>query len=272
MRARQMIHSVCTATPTVRIIRCATLTRMGISSARSSALLLVQSLPRTNALPDVEVTPSRGAVKNAAGGLADAGAGTGNVGRKTNTLTGNTNSKKGSPSLSKNQQKMQSQTVSNLCFTAKTQKNINGATFIIGNNTNKIKNIAKTDIINSIDGVTETSTQIADQIRKKKIGINILSDEWFEKYTGQPSSTTACHIEGQIYLRKTSPSILSDVVHEGTHALDFLNGVSEEIRGSWTGETKAYTEERLFQIAAGLPIEFETIDDMMVHIWMNYKR
>ena len=120
--------------------------------------------------------------------------------------------------------------------------------------------------------MTETSTLIVEQIQKKEIGINILSDEWFEKSTGQPSSTTACHIKGQIYLRRTSPSILSDVVHEGTHALDFLNGVPEEIRGSWIGETKAYTEERLFQIAAGLPIEFETIDDMMVHIWMNYKR
>ena len=69
------------------------------------------SRPRTNALPDVEVTPSRGAVKNAASGLADAGAGTGNVGRKTSTLIENTNSKKGSPSLSKNQKKIQSQTV-----------------------------------------------------------------------------------------------------------------------------------------------------------------
>ncbi len=41
--------------------------------------------PRTNALPDIEVTPSRGAVKNAAGGLADAGVGTGNVGGKSTT-------------------------------------------------------------------------------------------------------------------------------------------------------------------------------------------
>ena len=67
--------------------------------------------PRTNALPDVEVAPSRGAVKNAAGGLADAGVGTGSIGRKTGTLTENINSKKGSPSLSKNQKKIQSQTV-----------------------------------------------------------------------------------------------------------------------------------------------------------------
>ena len=74
--------------------------------------------PRTNALPDVEVTPSRGTVKNAASELADAGAGTGNVGRKSNTTTALSkdklkNAKKSSPSLSKNQQKMQSQTVRN---------------------------------------------------------------------------------------------------------------------------------------------------------------
>ena len=72
--------------------------------------------PRTNALPDVEVTPSRGAVKNAAGELSDAGAGTGNVSRKTGTALSKDklkNAKKSSPSLSKNQQKMQSQTVKN---------------------------------------------------------------------------------------------------------------------------------------------------------------
>ncbi len=67
--------------------------------------------PRTNALPDVEVAPSRGAVKNAASELADAEAGTGNIGRKSNTATALSkdklkNVKKSSPSLSKNQQKM----------------------------------------------------------------------------------------------------------------------------------------------------------------------
>lgn len=147
-------------------------------------------------------------------------------------------------------------------------------TSIIGNNTNKIKNITKTDIINSIDGVTETSTQIADQIRKKKIGINILSDEMFNKYTGSDSLTRACQIKNQIYLRKNDPAseIFSNVVHEGTHALDFCANIPQAVISSWTGEERAYTEERLFQIAAGLPIEFKTVEDMMVHIWMSYKR
>ena len=31
-------------------------------------------------------------------------------------------------------------------------------------------------------------------------------------------------------------------------------------------------EQRAFQIAAGLPVEFETVDDMLVHIWQYYKR
>ena len=73
--------------------------------------------PRTNALPDVEVTPSRGAVKNVAGGLADAGVGTGNIGKKSTTTTALSkdklkNAKKSSTDgVSKNQRKIQSQTV-----------------------------------------------------------------------------------------------------------------------------------------------------------------
>ena len=85
--------------------------------------------PRTNALPDVEVTPSRGAVKNATSGLADAGVGTGSIGRKSNTTTALSkdklkNAKKSSPSLSKNQQKMQSQTVGSTLSGNTTEKSI----------------------------------------------------------------------------------------------------------------------------------------------------
>ena len=87
--------------------------------------------PRTNTLPDVEVAPSRGAVKNAAGGLADTGVGTGNVSRKTGTLAGNTNLKKGSPSLSKNQQKMQSQTVGSTLSGNTTEKIAKNSSFIL---------------------------------------------------------------------------------------------------------------------------------------------
>lgn len=62
------------------------------------------------------------------------------------------------------------------------------------------------------------------------------------------------------------------VVHEGTHAIDFLNGVDETIISSWTGETSAYSAEREFQLFKGMETQFATEDDMMVHIWSNYNR
>ena len=104
--------------------------------------------PRTNALPDVEVAPSHGAVKNAAGGLADAGVSTGNVSRKSNTATALSkdklkNAKKSSPSLSKNQQKMQSQTAGST-LSGNTTERIARKNFTVDNNT-AINKISKAD-------------------------------------------------------------------------------------------------------------------------------
>ena len=153
-------------------------------------------------------------------------------------------------------------------------RNITAPTSAFGNNVGKIENITKDDILNFIDGVTEKSTEIADQIRKKKIGISILSDGLFEEWTGKDSSTIALQVKKQIYLRKNPDpaSLFSSVVHEGTHVLDYLDDMPEDMIGRWPGEIRAYTEERLFQIAAGLPVDFEKLEDMMVHIWMKYER
>lgn len=76
----------------------------------------------------------------------------------------------------------------------------------------------------------------------------------------------------QIYVRNSSVSLLSDVVHEGTHALDYYNGISQNVISSWTGETVAYSAERLFQLKSGGTVEVATEEDMMVHIWQNYSR
>lgn len=37
-------------------------------------------------------------------------------------------------------------------------------------------------------------------------------------------------------------------------------------------DTVAYSSERLFQIESNIPVQFESEDDMMVHIWSNYNR
>ena len=134
------------------------------------------------------------------------------------------------------------------------------------------QSFTREDIINFLDGVTEKSTEIANAIQNKDIGINVLGDELFENYLGCSSDTIAMQIGEQIYVRSSSDSLLSDIVHEGTHAMDYYNGIDENIIASWTGEITAYNAERLFQIEAGMPVQFESEEDMMVHIWSNYNK
>ncbi len=100
----------------------------------------------------------------------------------------------------------------------------------------------------------------------------MLGDELFEKYLGCSSDTVAMQVGEQIYVRSSSVSLFSDIVHEGTHAIDYYNGIDENIIASWTGETKAYNAERLFQIESGMSVQFESEEDMMVHIWSNYSK
>ena len=100
----------------------------------------------------------------------------------------------------------------------------------------------------------------------------MLGDELFESYLGCAPDTVAMQIGDQIYVRSSSASLISDVVHEGTHAVDYLNGIDESIISSWTGETTAYGAERLFQIESGMPVQFTNEEDMMIHIWGNYSQ
>lgn len=142
----------------------------------------------------------------------------------------------------------------------------------IGNSDKVVHSYAREEIINSLDGVTQKSTEIAHAIRNKDIGMNVLGDKLFESYLGSNSNTVAMQVGNQIYVRSSSASLISDVVHEGTHAMDYLNGIDQSIISSWTGETKAYSAERLFQIKSGMPVQFTTEEDMMIFIWSNYSK
>lgn len=62
--------------------------------------------------------------------------------------------------------------------------------------------------------------------KMEQIKINVLGDELFESYLGVSSGTTVVQVGNQIYMRRLSASIYSDVVHEGTHAMDFINNIS----------------------------------------------
>ena len=133
-------------------------------------------------------------------------------------------------------------------------------------------NYTKEQLIDFIDGITPQSSKIADYIRKGKISINVLGDELFERAFGVDSNVIGLAIGNRIYIRRDSVSIYSDLVHEGTHALDYLEGISYENISSIEGEFRAYKAEHLFQRAAKLPVEFANEDDIKIHLWINYRR
>ena len=141
-----------------------------------------------------------------------------------------------------------------------------------GNYSASIQNISRDDIIKTLEGVTEQSTDIANGLKSGEIKLNVLGDDLFETYLGVSSDTVAMQVGNQIYVRGGSSTLLSDIVHEGTHALDYVDGLDEIIISSWSGEIRAYSAERLFQKQSGMLLDFLSEEDMLVHIWRNYNR
>lgn len=99
----------------------------------------------------------------------------------------------------------------------------------------------------------------------------MLDDKLFENYLGVDKNTSGIAIRDLIYVRHKSNHILSDIVHEGTHALDYDNRFGSKGISRWVWEKRAYFYERQFQIATEGRVDFATISDMLVHIWGNYK-
>ena len=135
-----------------------------------------------------------------------------------------------------------------------------------GNNT-----FTRDEILELIEGKTRQATKIARAIRNKKIELNFLGDKWFEEYLGVDNSVKGVAIDNKIYLRKNSNQLLSDIIHEGTHALDYINKFGFNGLSQWAWEKRAYFYERQFQISTGIEVNHATIHDMLMHIWMNYK-
>ncbi len=127
-------------------------------------------------------------------------------------------------------------------------------------------------LIRELDGHTNTSTELAKRIRIGDIHINVLGDDLFERYTGSDKDTLAVAIGKNLYLRRSSASIVSDMVHEGKHALDYISGINTYEIQTWPGEIRAYKAEREFQIKTKRPVDFINENDLLVHVWKNYKR
>ncbi len=113
------------------------------------------------------------------------------------------------------------------------------------------------------------------QPRKKRviIKVNILGDELFEHAFGVGNDVIAYSIKDHIYLRRNSVSIFSDTVHEGMHVMDYISGFlsKNDSLDTITKEIRAFAAEHHFQKASGLRIEFNNEDEIVVHVWNNYK-
>ena len=133
-------------------------------------------------------------------------------------------------------------------------------------------NHTRESLIEEIDGHTNISTAIAKKIQSGDIHINVLGDRLFSEYLGAKEKTVAITIGKQIYLRASSASIISDLVHEGNHALEYISGISPNNIRTWPGEIRAYKAEREFQIKTNRPVDFPNENDLLIHVWRNYER
>lgn len=131
-------------------------------------------------------------------------------------------------------------------------------------------------IIDGLTGYTSQGNKIAAGLRSGDVRMNILGDEMFAKaYAakgGLGDAPQAFALGNQIYLRRGSTNLLSEVVHEGTHVLDELHGLVKVPYhiNPYAWEKRAFFFERQFQRASGGNVEFERIDSMLNFIYRNY--
>jgi RHS repeat-associated protein len=155
----------------------------------------------------------------------------------------------------------------NILPTIKTSKKTNV------NRIGSIKPITRESLIEGLIGYTSQGNRISKGIKLGKINLNVLGDELFIKIfkmkggKGSVEKLRGFAIGDQIYIRGSFKNVLSTIIHEGTHTLDYLKGFSGKIK-QW--EKRAYFYQRQFQIAGGDIIEFESIADIIAHIGKYY--
>ncbi|AZA52914.1 hypothetical protein [Chryseobacterium sp. G0201] len=156
-----------------------------------------------------------------------------------------------------------------------------------------IRTLTKIEIANSLKGFTEQGNKIAKLIEDGEMLFEILNESTFKmaylESGGKLSNYKKYRIEafsyGDInYFRedKSIESFMSELIHEGTHTLDYLEeqrlfelGKSEaeidKILGDiYSFEKRAYFHERAFQIATEMDVEYKTIESMLEHIFYTY--
>ena len=120
--------------------------------------------------------------------------------------------------------------------------------------------VSREGITSGLRGTTRQADRIADAIADGRIRLQIVDDATFVKAYralggGDDIPSAFKALDDLVYIRRSSPTPLSDVVHEGTHVLQGLSG----FRGTvLMHEIQAYLNERFFRKAIGLESVFST--------------
>ena len=135
--------------------------------------------------------------------------------------------------------------------------------------TDRVNYISRNEILRELTGVTDDSSQVADRIKNKRISLNILGDDLFDYYVTPDRTVVGRHDEGKIFLRRSAVNLISSILHEGVHAMDYFKGIKYD---SIKSELKAYRSEHVFQQLSGRKTEFNSDDEIIVHVYNKYGR
>jgi hypothetical protein len=131
--------------------------------------------------------------------------------------------------------------------------------------------LTRVDIFDGLTGLTQQGNRVAAGIRSGDLGLNALGDDLFERafrLKGGTGQTPQAFAYGeQIFVRRNAQNILSEVVHEGTHGLDYLRGFNGSVLQL---ENRSFFFARQFQRAGGGSVEFDTINQMQQFIRDRY--
>lgn len=139
-----------------------------------------------------------------------------------------------------------------------------------------ILELSKTEIANALKGYTEQANKVAKLIEEGKMKFQILDDVEFNKMLmdsgdtlEEARGTAAFCIDDKTFYRASTSAenLLSEFVHEGTHALDHFDGF---VGDTYQWEKRAFFHERAFQESVGLEKDFDTIREMLDFIYVNY--
>lgn len=141
----------------------------------------------------------------------------------------------------------------------------------IGFLSNGYKEYTRNEIFDYLKGVTTISTKIITEIEEGTIGINVIGDELFNRYFTGGYKCAGMQVSNQIYIKRSATDFYSTIVHEGNHALEYINHIPQKDISSKSGEKRAFLAEHNFQKAKKIRIQFKSEKEIEDFIDKNYQ-